>query len=210
MCFSATASITAGAVLAATGVATIKKAKNKKQLPLAVMPLLFGVQQFVEGGVWLSFKYGLPVLNQVGTYIFMLFAYVFWPVFIPFAVGQLETDPERKNIIRGFLYLGGAVALYLLYFILSRPMSSHIVNQCIAYSTIPKSLGILVVGAYILATCGSALFSSHKIISLLGVLGALFFAAMYYFYTATFVSTWCFFASILSVLIYFYFKQKKQ
>lgn len=209
MCFSATASITAGAVLTVTGVATIKKAKKKSDLPLATVPLFFGVQQFVEGGIWLSFKYGLPILNQVGTYIFMLFAYVFWPVFIPFAVGRLETDPMRKKIIRGFLYLGGVVALYLLYFILSKPMTSQIVNQCIAYTTIPKSLGIPVVGAYILATCVSPLFSSHKIINLLGILGALTFAVMYYFYMVTFVSVWCFFAAILSVLIYIFFKFRK-
>lgn len=209
MCFSATASITAGAVLTATGVATIKKAKIKKELPFASIPLLFGIQQFVEGGVWISFKYGLPVLNQIGTYIFMLFAYVFWPVFIPFAVGRLETDPMRKKIILGFLYLGGAVALYLLYFILSEQMTSRIVNQCIAYTAIPRGLGVPVVGAYIIATCVAPLFSSHKIINLLGILGALSFAVMYYFYTVTFVSVWCFFAAILSVIVYVYFSINK-
>ncbi|MFA5997629.1 MAG: DUF6629 family protein [Candidatus Paceibacterota bacterium] len=209
MCFSATASFTAGAVLTATGVVTIKKAKEKSELPFATIPLLFGVQQFVEGGVWLSFKYGLPILNKLGTYAFMLFAYVFWPVFIPYAVGRLETDIHRKKIILGFQYLGVVVALYLLSFILSKPMTSHIVNQCIGYSTIPFNIGVPVVGAYILATCGSALFSTHKIINLLGILGVLSFAGMYYFYTQTFVSVWCFFAAILSVIIYFYFQKQK-
>lgn len=206
MCFSATASIVTGAALTATGVVTLKEANKKLEVPLASIPLLFGIQQFIEGGVWLSFQYGLPMLNHIGTYAFMLFAYVFWPAFIPFAVGRVERDPMRKKIILGFQYLGGAVALYLLYFILSKPMTSHIVNQCIAYSTTSKNLGIPLVGSYIFATSVAPLFSSSRIINVLGVLVALSFAAMYYFYTATFISTWCFFSAILSAIVYLYFK----
>ncbi|OGL74722.1 hypothetical protein A3C96_03880 [Candidatus Uhrbacteria bacterium RIFCSPHIGHO2_02_FULL_60_10] len=45
MCFSATASFTAAAGLSTIGVITLREAKTRSQLPLAVMPLLFGIRQ---------------------------------------------------------------------------------------------------------------------------------------------------------------------
>ena len=56
MCFSATASFTAGSVLSAVGIATIMKAERKSEVPFAMIPLLFGVQQFIEGVVWLTLR----------------------------------------------------------------------------------------------------------------------------------------------------------
>lgn len=207
MCFSATASVVAGAALSATGIVTIKKAKNKSQIPFATIPLLFGVQQFIEGGVWLSFQYGLPFLNQIATYAFLFFGYLFWPIFIPFSIGLLEPDLIRKRIIHWFLLVGVAVSLYLLYFLVSNPISSQIVNQCIFY-TKPQEYGVIPVVFYWLATCASCLFSSHRIINILGAVSAASLAVAYYFYAATFVSIWCFFAAVLSFIVYWYFKRK--
>lgn len=60
---------------------------------------------------------------------------------------------------------------------------------------------------YLMATCASFLFSSHKIMNILGVFVAVSFAITYYFYTASYVSVWCFFAAILSVVVYLYFRK---
>lgn len=49
MCFSATTSFAAGSVLWVVGIATLMKAKRKSELPFAMIPLLFGVRQFIEG-----------------------------------------------------------------------------------------------------------------------------------------------------------------
>lgn len=208
MCFSATASFVAGAALSATGAVTLKKAKKKGDIPFAAIPLLFGVQQGVEGLVWLSFKYGMPVLNQISSYAFMLFAYVLWPSFVPFAIRSLETDPNRKQILAVFQGLGVGVSLYLLYFIVSHPVISHIVNKSIVYP-MPTEYGPLIMGLYLLATCVSCFFSSNKIINIFGTLIAVSFGVAYYFYTASFVSTWCFFGAILSVAVYWYFRNTK-
>lgn len=208
MCFSATASFVAGAALSATGAVTIKKTRNKRDIPFAAIPLLFGVQQGIEGLVWLSFKYGMPVLNQISSYAFMLFAYVLWPSFVPFAIRSLEVDPHRKQILAVFQGLGMGVSLYLLYFIVSHPVVSHIVNKSIVYP-MPTEYGPLIMGLYLLATCVSCFFSSSKIINILGTLIAVSFGAAYYFYTASFASTWCFFSAVLSLAIYWYFKSTK-
>jgi len=91
MCFSATASFVTGVSLSALGVATLKKAQRKVGVPFAMIPLLFGVQQIIEGMLWLSFRFDAPLLNVITTYAFTLFSHVLWPIFVPFAIGLVET-----------------------------------------------------------------------------------------------------------------------
>ena len=52
MCFSATASFTAGTALIAVGGVSLRRSRGKAELPLALVPLLFGVQQLSEGLLW--------------------------------------------------------------------------------------------------------------------------------------------------------------
>lgn len=56
MCFSATASLTAGTALVVVGVLTVRTSRGGglRELRLAVIPLLFGAQQLGEGVVGLS------------------------------------------------------------------------------------------------------------------------------------------------------------
>ncbi|MFZ2303564.1 MAG: DUF6629 family protein [Minisyncoccia bacterium] len=205
MCFSATASFVAGTALSAVGVVTIKKAKIKKELPFAMIPLLFGVQQFVEGAVWLSFQYSAQIFNQIATYAYLGFAYVLWPIFVPFSIGLLETDPHRKKILYLFQVIGLAVGVYLLYFIVSNPMVSNIVNKSVVY-TMPSTHGVTIVSMYILATCISCLFSSRRIINIFGILATISLMFAYYFYITSYVSVWCFLSAILSGVVYLYFR----
>ena len=101
MCFSATASFTAAAVLSTTGVVTLKKAKSTSELPLASIPLLFGIQQAIEGIVWISF--GSTLLNTIAAYGFLFFAYVLWPILVPIATLLVETHPLRRRILQAFM-----------------------------------------------------------------------------------------------------------
>jgi hypothetical protein len=56
MCFSAEASFAGGVIISAIGVATIRKIHQPSQLVFGLIPLFFGVQQFCEGFLWLSFQ----------------------------------------------------------------------------------------------------------------------------------------------------------
>ena len=56
MCFSATASFTAGTALSAVGGLTLRKSRGKAELPLALVPLIFGIQQLSEGVLWVSLR----------------------------------------------------------------------------------------------------------------------------------------------------------
>src|SRR3990167_3928634 len=124
MCFSAAASFAAAGALGVAGGLTLTQVKKKSELPFASIPLLFGIQQAIEGAVWVSF--GSPILNTVAIYAYSIFSHVLWPILVPLSVLLIETDPTRKNILRLFSFLGLAVGLYLLYFIVFDPVTAHI------------------------------------------------------------------------------------
>ena len=204
MCFSATASFVAGGALSATGVATLTQVKSKAELPLASIPLLFGIQQTIEGVIWLSF--GLPALNTIMTYLYLMFAYVLWPVLAPVAFLLAETNPVRKNILRVLSLFGFVLGTYLLYFIFVEPGKAHIVNQSIAYDY--RHLHeLLPLTLYVSVTCGSALVSSHGAMQVFGIAALAAFFVANWFFNVTFISVWCFFAAILSVIVFWHFKR---
>ena len=63
---------------------------------------------------------------------------------------------------------------------------------------------------YLLATCVSGLFSSHRCINIFGVLAFVLAVAAYQVSVRTFVSVWCFFAAVLSLLVYLHFSGPMQ
>ena len=205
MCFSATASFAAGGALGTAGVLTLTQVKTKRDIPLAAIPLLFGIQQTIEGVIWVSF--GVPTLNTVMTYAYLFFAYVLWPVLVPIAVLLVETHPVRKNILRILSLIGLAMGAYLLYFIFTDPGKAHIVNHSLAYDY-RHLYNLLPLSLYVAVTCGSGLVSSSKILNIFATAVLISFFVAYWFYSITFISVWCFFAAILSIIIFWYFKRK--
>lgn len=205
MCFSATASLVAGGTLSIIGIATLSQVKTRKELPLASIPLLFGIQQIVDGVVWLSF--GIQPLNTIAIYIYALFSRVWWPIFLPLSVILIESNRRRKNILRIFSILGLFVGLFFLYFILTGPVTANIIRDCIVYDVSYPYMPIILT-LYLVATCGACLFSSRKMLKIFG--GTLFvsFFISGWFYFEKFSSTWCFFAAVLSIIIYGHFRNK--
>lgn len=204
MCFSATASFTAGTALSAVGVLTLRKPRNKGELPLALIPLLFGIQQLTEGVLWLSLRHGLPTLQLWSTNIFAGFSHVLWPIFVPLAILLVETSRRRKAALGVFLVLGLGVGLYLLYFLVRFGVTAQIHGQSIFYDS-PHFYIWGVLAIYLLATCVSGLFSSHRCINYFGVLAFVLAIAAALVSIHTFVSVWCFFAAVLSALVYLHF-----
>jgi len=205
MCFSATASLVAAGALSATGGLTMMRAKTKSELPFASIPLLFGIQQVIEGVVWLSFD--IPLLHTVAMYGYMTFSHVLWPIFVPLSIILLETDPFRKKILWLFSLAGSIVGSYLAYYIITDAVTVQIVNHSLAYHS-PNLYPLLIITFYLMATCGSCFFSSHRIINLFGIVLSLSFAVAALFFFETFFSVWCFLAAILSILVYWYFRQE--
>lgn len=209
MCFSATASFTAGAALTAVGGFTVHKSQGKIELPLALVPLLFGIQQLTEGVLWISLNHDLPKQKTAATYVYSMFSHVLWPIFVPFAILLVETSRRRKQALGVFQVLGLAVGLYLLYFLLRFPITAHVHGRSITYDS-PHFYIIGVIVVYLLATCVSGLFSTHRCINAFGVLAFILAIAAYQVSVITFVSVWCFYAAILSLLVYVHFSGPMQ
>lgn len=208
MCFSASASFIAGTALLGVGGATIRLTQRKAELPFATIPLLFGLQQIIEGMIWLSFHEQSPLPVKTLTLIYSLFSHVVWPMFVPFAVGLLETVPWRKKALVACQVAGTVVGLYLLYFIFQFPVTAHVLGQHIVYES-PHFYINEVMILYLIATCASSFVSRHRNIRLFGALSLGSFAIAYAIHAETTVSVWCFFAAALSIVVYAYFWKER-
>ena len=122
MCFSATASFTAGVSLLIIGAATIRCVKRREELLYASIPLLFAIQQLIEGALWLTFPAKTPLLNTVLTHAYSFFSHVLWPIYIPAAVLLLETTAWRRKVLAVITVVGTIIGLYLLYFLVRLPI----------------------------------------------------------------------------------------
>jgi hypothetical protein len=204
MCFSAPASFIASGVLATAGGVSLAIAPKKQKI-IAAIPLLFAVQQVLEGFQWLSLRGGTA--NMFAGYGFLLFAFVLWPIYIPAAVYILDRRSHRA--IRWLIVLGLAVGGFLGWVLLTRPLTVGILGRCIEYR-INIPFVMLVTLAYVLATCGALLLSRRRAFRILGIttFAALVITAVFFYDTAT--SVWCFFAALLSVLILFYLEYRKK
>lgn len=207
MCFSAPVSFVASGILTTTGIATLKKIKSKKEIPVAIVPIFFAIQQFSEGILWLSNEGSLT--NKIAAYFFMIFAYVIWPAYGPLAILLIENNKTRKKIIFILLIFGIFIALYLLFFVLIKnPLTTTIINNSIAYiQKIPYQKIVALI--YLIAVCGSCFISSHRWIKFFGTAILTSFIIAAKFYEPTFGSIWCFFAAALSVFIYLPFKKRE-
>ena len=200
MCFSATASFVASGALSALGVATLRATQRKAEIPFATIPLLFGIQQFVEGVLWLSFRFDAPQLNEAMTYLFSIFSHVLWPMYVPFAIGLLEKVPWRRKAIWGFQAIGLLVGLYLLFMLVDFPVTSVAAANIVYIS--PHFYKLPVMLLYLAATCVSCFLSSVATVRLFGALALLLFGIAYGFFAVALFSVWCFFAAVLSSVIY--------
>ncbi len=172
----------------------------------ASIPLIFGIQQLLEGGVWFSLLHNSHVLNLISTYGFIVIAYVIWPILVPLSILLLEKNHFRKNVLKVLFGAGSLLGLFLLYFILSNNIISNANCNSIIYTTPSKTgYGLFLTLSYISVVSFSGMLSSYRMIKVLGALIFIFFCIAYYFYTASFISVWCFFASILSLVIYLHF-----
>ena len=168
MCFSATASFVTAGIVTAVGAAALCRVKDARDLPLAATPVLFGVQQSIEGWLWLNLPVAPDSSTSAGlTLLYLLFAEVFWPVYAPIAVWLVEPSERRRQLVVVCLAVGVAVGAYLLWPLLTRPHGAAILHGHIVYVTgsrQPDSVGL----AYLAATGLPLILSSQRTLVALG------------------------------------------
>lgn len=214
MCFSATASFAAGFVLTGIGAACLARAPDRRSLPFAAIPLLFGLQQAVEGGLWLALYDREAATAACFATGFSAFSQVLWPLYVPLAVWLIEPDARRRRLIALCGAAGAIVGLGLLYGLIRLPVTGELVDGHIFYRSdhfdalynaglfAPASL------LYVAATCVSLMLASDRLVNAIGAAMALGFTLTLAFYETWLISVWCFFAAMLSTLIWVWVQRR--
>jgi hypothetical protein len=204
MCFSAEASFGAGIMLSTIGVITLRNSQHTSQNLFASIPLIFGAQQVCEGVLWLALSNPAYVaLQWPATHIFLFFAQVVWPFWVPFSISRLSCGSRSIKTEKALVAIGALVSIYLAYCLLKYNVEAKIIGKHISYiQQYPKELsrygGIL----YIITTIAPPFFSRAKWMWSLGASILISYFITTIFYEEYIVSVWCFFAAIVSGTVY--------
>lgn len=206
MCFSASASFVTAGITGAIGIVVLARVNEPRELPLAATPLLFAVQQGIEGLLWLN----LPLapdgsLSKVLTFLYLAFAEAFWPLYAPIAVWLIEPNEKRRLLMVACLGIGAGGGVYLLWWILGHPHLATILDGHIVYETEYRQ-PVIVGVAYLAATGLPLLLSSQRTVVVLGAIILAGLLVAYAFYWEAFTSVWCFFAAAASTAILSHFE----
>ena len=211
MCFSAGASFAGGVVISAIGVASVKKVKKPSQRLFAVIPLLFGFQQFAEGVLWITLRSGeYDWLQSAAKYIFLITALVIWPVMIPLSMWFMEEVKMRKKILTGLIITGGILSLFYAFCLISYNISPQINGFHIQYvDYFPRTLVNIAFIFYLVSTIAPLFVSSVRRMWIFGILIAVSCIITGIFFAQYLTSVWCFFAALISVVIYWILRQSQ-
>jgi hypothetical protein len=202
MCFSPGADAVVGGIVVAIGVDALRNVREPRQIPLASLPLLFGLHQLDEAFVWLGLQGHISEsVERVGIWIYMLFALAALPALVPLAVLFVERDPKRKRLVGGLAILGIAVGISLGIALFRGSVNAVIDGRHIAYDVSALNQGRELTALYVVAACGALVVSSHRDLARLGLLNLVAVPVLMWMTVGGFISLWCFWAAIASVSI---------
>lgn len=203
MCFSAEASFTVSAVLLITGVASIKKITAPSQIFFASIPIIFAIQQFSEGILWLALtRTSYAEWEAPATYVFLVFAQVVWPIWVPLSFLRIENQITRRKILWSLLVIGVSLSVYLTYCLLTYDVHAHISEHHIHLDLLfPHYLRWFSGLFYFLPTVISSFISSIKRTWIIGALTLASFIIATLFFKDYVLSVWCFLAAVISAVI---------
>ena len=210
MCFSAEVSFVTAAVLIPVGLACLKQSIdiNKSYVAFALLPFLFGVQQLLEGIVWLTVADGGFWLWS-SVFIFLFFSHFLWLFWIPFSSFLTESNKLRRKLFFvmaiGGLLFGGSLYVPLLlqpdWVAVSIQKYSVYYDVRLVYDEImPRQILTIIYALFILIPL---LLSSDRYHKVLGMLVTISGLLTWAFFGLVFISVWCFFAAIISSYIFY-------
>jgi hypothetical protein len=209
MCFSTTASFVSCGILAAIGVVAMSKTRTNAQRVLAAMPLLFAIQQFCEGFVWLSILHAeYAHWKTLAMYSFLVFAQMVWPLFVPIAVFLLEKNKKRKKILSWFVAAGFAAAIFfawcLCYCKADLEVNPYHIKYVLDFPLVHRWFYGLI---YFIPAFFPMFVSGISRMRVLGVLLLLSYLVSRFVYKDYIVSVWCFFGALSSIAVIYIIMQ---
>ena len=202
MCFSPEADLVVGTIIVAVGVDALRHVRAPKQIPLASVPLLLGLHQITEAFVWWGLQgHVAHTVERVAMWIYLLFALAALPAILTIAVGLVERSGDRRIIIWTCAGIATAVATVLASAMFRGTIGSAIEGHHIAYDVDVLQDGGQLTALYVMATCGALLASSYRDLEILGALNFVAVPVLVWLTLSGFISLWCFWAAIVSVVI---------
>ncbi|MFJ8649426.1 DUF6629 family protein [Streptomyces sp. NPDC093546] len=194
MCWSATADLAAGTVVAAIGVACTARARRARELPLAALPLLLGAHQIVEAAVWRAGGGSGPA-----TLAWAVISLPLLPVWVPLGV-LAASPPGGRRRLAAPAATGVVTAAALAYCLATRPVTAEIRGRTVGY-VLDLPYAPLLIAGYLVATVGALLLAPDRLLRLLGAVVAAGAVLCLLMWRLEFVSTWCAFAAAASALL---------
>jgi hypothetical protein len=202
MCFSATASFGASAIILGIGIVALTKSTTIPQKIFSSIPLIFAVQQFAEGILWLSLAHSSAAYwAKTATYTFLVLAEVVWPIMVPLSIMLLENRSFNRKILRVLTGLGVLVSAYLLYSLLSYKVQASISCSHILYDVSYPPSAMRADAFYFAVAVVAPIISSVKRVRLLGLVICLSYIVTKIFYEDYLISIWCYFATAISIIV---------
>jgi hypothetical protein len=202
VCFSAQADLVGGVVVAVIGIDALRHVRKRRgHLALAALPLMLAAHQVDEAFVWWGLQGHVAAeVGRVATWVYLAFAFVVLPVYIPAMVLSLEPAGPRRSAMAVFIALGGVVSGILLAAMLVGPVSAALGEDHISYG-IGLHAGFLIVVAYVAVTCGSLLFSGYRPLAVFGIVNLIAVTVLAHLEIDGFASLWCGWAALTSAAI---------
>ena len=202
MCLSAEGDLVAGVVVLAIGIDACRHLEGRREyLFVAGLPLLLGVHQIVEAFVWWGLQGHVPErLGEVAMWAYLLVAFVALPALVPALVHRIEPDATRRRWIVPFVVLGTAVGAWLLVAMARTAPTAELGDFHVAYS-VGLEHTVVVVGLYVIATCGAMLASTLRPVRWFGVANLVAVVVLARLSADGFASLWCFYAALASAAI---------
>jgi len=136
---------------------------------------------------------------------------VLWPTLIPLSILLMESNAHKRKIMRLLLLAGLSVSIYYSCCLLFLNVTPQIMGYHIMYnSDFPKLIAIPVFIVYLVATLTPLFISSIERTHMMGIL--MFFSCLVtaIFFTQYLTSVWCFFAALISGVIYWILSDAKK
>lgn len=201
MCFSAEADLVSGVVLSGVGVDALRHLPHRRYLPLAVLPLLFGVHQLIEAFAWWGLEGRVPPeAGRAAVWAYLAIAFLVLPPLVPTAMLSAEVDPGRRRRLMPLVVLGLAVAAALVPGLIDDRAGAEVACRYIAYDAGVPYAGFLL-PFYVAATCGPMLLSGNRSFVVFGVANLAAVGMLSWLLAGGVISLWCAWAAVASVII---------
>jgi hypothetical protein len=181
---------------------------DRSYVPIAMIPLVFGVQQFCEGWVWTGLHRGEAGLVHGASIAYLFFALCFWPVWIPLCTLFVERRGWTRVWLWAMTAIGVAIGVTLLGPLVAEPswlrvdVESHSLHYNVssspAFQVLPNGLWEAL---YFIVACTPLLVSSTRKLVHFGLALIVSAAATHILLPQTFASAWCLFAAAMSLYL---------